>query len=80
MAKRIKTNEDMLKALFKSLHTMEAALLRERIQRIADITRAGIEKKPTDFDNPIVSHTAYLGLCDKIDKYLELKDKQKPAN
>jgi hypothetical protein len=69
-SKKMKTNEDMLKALLKDLHTFEAAILRERLVKIAEITRDAIGKSPTGFNNPFFDHTWYLSVCDKIDKHL----------
>lgn len=65
-----KNNEQLFRAMFKDLHPLEIAILRERVQRISYITRKGIEKKPSDFDNPIFNHHHYLAVCDKIDKHL----------
>lgn len=73
MSQKKITNETMLRDLLKSLHTLEAALLRERIQCIADMTRQAIEENPSKYDNPVCSHKVYLGLCDKIDKHLQFK-------
>lgn len=74
MSKAIKTNEQLIKGLLKDLHTIEVALLRERIQVISDITRTKISENPKAFDNPFVSHEAYISLCDKIDKHLATQD------
>lgn len=76
MSKKIKTNEDYLKALFNNLTTIEAALLRERIQKIADITREDIEGgNRKAYNNPIITANDWLRLCDKIDLHLEFKEK-----
>ena len=64
------TNETMLKALFKELTTIEAALLRERIVCISDMTRQSISKDPKPFRTPITNEHDYLRLCAKIDKYI----------
>jgi hypothetical protein len=69
-SKKLKTNDDMLKALLKDLHMLETALLRERIVKISEITRQAIKKNPKDFDNFMVDHTWFIALCDKIDKHL----------
>lgn len=72
--KKTTTNEMMLRALLKDLHPIQAGLLRERLQTISAITRAAIKKKPSDFDNPIISHRVFLGLCNLIDKHLGKRD------
>lgn len=74
MATKQITNETMLKALFKDLTTMEAALLRERITRIAAITRADIAKNPIPYRTPVTTEQDYLRLCIKIDKHIGFKE------
>ncbi len=69
-----RTNEDYLKALLKNITTIEAALLRERIQKIADMTRDSIAKDSKPFNNILVGPTDWLRLCDKIDLYLANPD------
>lgn len=70
MAKKPLTNEQLIARMLEDMHTMEIAILRERLQCISEITRAAITEKPKDFDSPIFHHTQFLAVCDKIDKHL----------
>ena len=72
---KLKTNEQMLRALFKDLHTIEAALLRERIVTMSNATRELIASDPEPFRNPMCNERQYLSLCDKIDKHLVFENK-----
>lgn len=74
--KRPKTNEDYLKDLIKEIcnaRGFEAAILRERIQKIADLTRQEIAKNPEPFRNPFMNERMYLSTCDIIDRTLNMK-------
>ena len=71
--KSYKTNEQLLRALFKDLTTIEAALLRERLQKISELTRDAIKNDPKSFANPFVSERDFLRLCDKIDNHLSIQ-------
>jgi hypothetical protein len=73
MANKLKTNEQLLKALVKDIcdtHPFYAVLLRERLQKISAITRQAIAENPTSFDNPMIDHIWFLAVCDKIDEHL----------
>jgi hypothetical protein len=61
-----KTNEQMLRTLLKNLNTIETALLRERLQMIADLTRKNIAVNPDRYNTMFTSANMYLKLCDKI--------------
>lgn len=70
MTKR-KTNEQNFRALLKDLHTVEVALLAERLLHISELTRKAIKKAPESFQTPFTTPQTYLNLCDKIDKHLK---------
>jgi len=65
MTKRM-TNEQKLRKLLKELHTIEIALLVERIECIMKLTLEDIQKNPTDWDNIFVSHHTYENLANKV--------------
>lgn len=69
-----KTNEQKLNALIKGLHTVEVALLVERLDKIMRMTKEDIEQEPEKYDNFFVSHHLYLSLAEKTIKALELND------
>jgi hypothetical protein len=61
-----KTNEQKLRSLIKNLHTIEVALLVERIETMMKLTLQDIEEKPESYDNWFVSHHAYVNLANKV--------------
>ena len=69
-----KTNEQKLNALIKGLHTIEVALLVERLDKIMRMTKQDIEEEPEKYDNWFVSHQLYLSLAEKTIKSLELEN------
>lgn len=71
---KVLTNEQRFRKLFKDLHTVEVALLRERVQAISEITRKSIAKDPNPFRTPLTHENDWLRLCDKIDKHLNAVD------
>lgn len=73
MTKKQQTNEQVLKKLLKELHTMEIAILRERILMICDISIKSIEKDPNGWYNPIVSVTQYQATFKKIKSIVDFK-------
>ncbi len=64
-----RTNETMIRDLVDNLAPLSLAILRERIVKIAELTKQAIEDNPTAYDNPIYDHTYYLHVCDEIFKY-----------
>lgn len=66
MAKKPETNEQVLKKLLKELHTVEIAILRERILMICDISIKSIEKSPEEWSNPIFHVNQYKATMNKI--------------
>lgn len=64
------TNEQMIKALLKDLNTMETAILRERIVKIFEMTEEAIKKNPESFRNPIVHHSIYNHVAEKVNKHM----------
>ena len=73
---QLKTNEQLLRALLKDLDLIETMLLRERLHKISALTRQAITENPASFDNPIIHHSYFLSLCDKIDRHLGTQDKE----
>jgi len=73
MAKKIKTNEQLLKALYNDLSSIEAAILRERIIKIGAMTQEVIRSKPETFNNPFVHISVYESVCAKIKKHLDVE-------
>ena len=61
-----KTNDQKLRKIIKDLHPIELAMLTERIETMMNLTLADIEKQPEKYDNFIVSHTAYVGMAEKV--------------
>lgn len=66
-----KTNEAKLRSLIKNLHTIEVALLVERIETMMKLTLQDIEEKPESYDNWFVSHHAYVNLANKVIEQLK---------
>jgi hypothetical protein len=75
MAKKIATNETMIKDLFKDLNGIELALLRERIVMVMDVTKQSIENDPTQWEKSIIHPSLYMGLYDKVQKHIGFNDK-----
>ena len=70
-----KTNDQMLKALFKELEgTIYSALLRERIVMIMDMTINDIKECPEAWDNAFVHSSMYEELNDVVQKHLGFKN------
>jgi chemotaxis signal transduction protein len=61
-----KTNEQKLRNLIKNLHTIEIALLVERIETMMKLTLQDIEEDPSKWDNWFVSHHAYVNMANKV--------------
>lgn len=61
-----KTNEQKLRNLIKNLHTIEVALLVERIETMMKLTLQDIEENPESYNNWFVSHHAYINLANKV--------------
>lgn len=61
-----KTNEQKLRSIMKNLHTIEIALLVERIEKIMELTLQDIEEDPSKWDNFFVSHHAYVNMANKV--------------
>ena len=72
-----KTNEQKLRSLIKDLHTIEVALLVERIETMMKLTLQDIEEKPESYDNFFVSHHAYVNLANKVINQLKWQTKSK---
>lgn len=67
------TNEEMLVELILNLHTIEVALLRERIVAMMEITKQAIEEGGEGFDTPFTRKEDYIHLHDKVQQYIGLK-------
>lgn len=61
-----KTNEQKLRSIIKNLHTIEVALLVERIEKIMELTLEDIKQDPSKWDNFFVSHHAYVNMANKV--------------
>lgn len=61
-----KTNDQMLKQLLEEITPMEAALLRERIVKIMEITENSINNEPEKWKNNFIHPNAYKELNKKI--------------
>lgn len=70
MANKLKTNEQMLRALLKDLDGIEAAILRERIVVIMEQSKKSIEANPEKWNNPIIHPNEYLKLEKKVQLHL----------
>jgi hypothetical protein len=67
---KIKTNDQMIKALLKDLSPIEIAILRERIVKIFEMTEEAIKANPEAFQNPIIPSSFYGIVGDKVNKHL----------
>lgn len=70
IGKKPETNEQKFKELFNDLHTIEVALLRERLTLIMKMTVAEVKKNPKAFDTAFTNHKWYLDLAAKVEKHL----------
>lgn len=68
---KIKTNEQCIRSLLKDMSTFEAALLRERLLKIAELTRIDLKKNPEGYNTQLSSPWHFEQLCNKIDKHLK---------
>lgn len=66
-----KTNEQKMRSLLKNLHTIEVALLVERIEKIMDMTLQSIEEDPSKWNNFFVSPDLYVSLANKVKEELK---------
>lgn len=72
---KVKTNEQLFRALFRDLTTVEVAMLRDRVQKIAQITREDINGENRQaYNNFVLSVHDWARLLDKIDNHLGLFD------
>jgi len=69
-----KTNEQCLRALLKDCHTMEIAIIRERMLTWAEDELKLINENPTKWDNPIFHHGVYMAVMEKIIHHLKMED------
>lgn len=70
---KTKTNEQLLRGLLKDLNTYEAAILRERLLKIAELTRQDIKENPENYENFVCPPQIMIAVCDKIDHYLKIE-------
>lgn len=70
MLKKRLTNEQMFKNLFKELHTLEVATLRNILVPYAKKVKKDVAKNPQKYYNPIVHVSIYTRVCDKVEKHL----------
>jgi len=70
---KIKTNEQMLKALIKDLdtsHSIYAAILRERIIKMMELTLTSIETEPEKWNNSFIHPNMYKELNNIVQKHI----------
>lgn len=70
MTNKIITNEQAIKRFIKSMHTVEVALLRERLVTISKLTRQALEQDATQFEGIMWTPQMFTDLCNKIDEHL----------
>jgi hypothetical protein len=70
MAKKMVTNETLIKDLLNDLSSIELAMLRERIVMIMDITKKSIEDNPNEWEKYIIHPSLYVGLHEKVNKFI----------
>ena len=64
------TNEQKLRKIISTLHTIEVALLVERIMVISDITKADIAENPEGYNTIVTSGRMYLEMFRQVDEIL----------
>lgn len=71
MANKIKTNEQMLKGLFKELEgTIHSALIRERIVWALETTVKDIEQNPEEWKKGFINPDMYKELHEIVQKHI----------
>lgn len=68
--KKDKTNKQLIRAFIKSLDTLEVAILRERLVKIAEITEQSIKSQPEKWTNPIFPISLFQSVNKKILTFL----------
>lgn len=76
MAVKRKTNEQVLRALLRDLSPIEAALLRERIMHVMQLTQEDILKNPEKYTNFFVNPQMYSDLCSKVLNHIGFEDEK----
>ena len=68
-----RTNDQMLRAFLKEVNNdmLVTCVLRERLMKMADMTRQAMAKNPESFDNPVFNRSYYVAFCDLVDKHLK---------
>jgi hypothetical protein len=74
MKNKHKTNDQLIRAFLKDLTPFEIALLRERLIKISEITRAAIKTDRKSFNNFLLTATDWEIFLDKIDKHLHFDE------
>lgn len=81
--KKGKSNSLLLRKLIQSLDPIEAALVRERLFQIADVTKKDLTENPDKYKNGIVTPKLIEGTMDKVLTGLAYEDpkpkEEKPA-
>jgi len=68
--KKDRTNDQAFKELFKNLHSVQVALLRERVLFVCEQTA----KESDSWENPFVSPRLYKELNEVVQKHLGFED------
>jgi hypothetical protein len=75
MKSKKKTNDQLIKSLFKELEgSIYSALLRERIVVIMDMTMNDIKDHPEAWDKAFIHSSMYEQLNDVVQKHLGFKN------
>lgn len=72
MAKQ-KTNEQLLRALLKDISGIEAVILRERLLKIAEMTKQNIKDEPEAYTKGFIHVSVFESVCDKINEHLKVE-------
>ena len=72
MAKQ-KTNEQRLRAFLKDINGIEAAILRERLLKIAEVTKQSIKAEPEAYAKGFIHVSLFESVCDKIIEHLKIE-------
>lgn len=73
------TNDKALKNLMhemnKTPHGIGFAIMRERMLKMAEMTKKHIEQSPEKWENPLISIQCYIDFCNIVEKELSFNNK-----
>lgn len=67
---KIKTNEQAIRAMIKEMHTIEVAILAERILMMMDLTEQDMKDDPEAWAKGFVRPDVMQGVIDMVRKHL----------